>query len=517
MFELNEEFDLDDEVFLSTQMVTGISPLKTTSCTSNVLIEEDDDAFFNISNSISELEPLQPQNVESKENISPFQRSNINNLKNSVSTNRADSKSNTSKLFYNSQASTSLFQLDTDFDSDDEAFLNSSYTQIDSVAVPDSKLENNNITPLKAFHTKDNNKSMSINSFNTTVTSVKSTTPKSTSRKFPGPAGLLSENENVIFDDPTSLECLDVSTNIIENEKNEETLCVPLNDSSFTSSPYQQFLSDFITTDINILLDKYNVAWIKQKLLPFTASGRFFTYKIPFFVSVVQEIDCLSPDPTVLLADKTGQIGGTIHRDVWAQLSSQLKAGTVLVLSNVGVSCQRIVKGFTLNITSDHMISVYSYSADDNKEVIVTRLTNLTNKQIVDAAKRWNVINLENMNKTEHCEIIDRSAALSNLKFHDSSVELNVEQGCHRSSAIEQLSSIPNDSSKGFFKPKIPMAQHLLQSNPCSVPEEPPAKKIRNECDDYKTDEKNVNNEVSVIQSIFEEMSDDALFDDFYC
>lgn len=70
----------------------------------------------------------------------------------------------------------------------------------------------------------------------------------------------------------------------------------------------------------------------------------------------------MSPDPSLLLVDKTGLIKGTIHRDVWTQFSSQLKVGSVLILSNVGVSCQRIVKGFTLNITSDHLIAMYSPS-----------------------------------------------------------------------------------------------------------------------------------------------------------
>lgn len=139
-------------------------------------------------------------------------------------------------------------------------------------------------------------------------------------------------------------------------------MCTQANDSSFSSSPYQQFLSDFFTTDADVLLDKYNVAWIKQKLLPYTVSGRSFTDKIPFFVSVIKEIDCLSPDPTVVLADKTGHIRGTIHRIVWNQFSSQLKLGSVLVLSKVGVSCQKIVKSFTLNITSDHLMAIYSFS-----------------------------------------------------------------------------------------------------------------------------------------------------------
>lgn len=111
------------------------------------------------------------------------------------------------------------------------------------------------------------------------------------------------------------------------------------------------------------MLNKYNVTSLKQKILPYIASGRFFIDKIPFFVSVIKELNCLSPDPTVLLADKTGHVRGTIHRAVWNQFSSQLKLGTVLILSKVGVSCQKIIKGFTMNITSDHLIAIYSSSS----------------------------------------------------------------------------------------------------------------------------------------------------------
>lgn len=105
------------------------------------------------------------------------------------------------------------------------------------------------------------------------------------------------------------------------------------------------------------------MASLKNKIFPYIASGRFFTDKIPFFVSVIKEINCLSPDPTVVLADKTGHVRGTIHRALWNQFSSQLKLGAVLVLSKVGVSCQKIVKGFTMNITSDHLIAVYNLSS----------------------------------------------------------------------------------------------------------------------------------------------------------
>lgn len=82
---------------------------------------------------------------------------------------------------------------------------------------------------------------------NTTVTSVKTITPLCSTRKFPGPAGLLSENvisfvfailifqlpnvtllwtyfqEDLLYsEDPSHLESLDISINIAETDKADE-------------------------------------------------------------------------------------------------------------------------------------------------------------------------------------------------------------------------------------------------------------------------------------------------------
>lgn len=530
MFEL-EDFDLDDEVFLNTQMppFTGTSPLKSSNSnpvTSN--FEDDDEIFLNVSNSVFELESSHSENIELKNKTTKEQNKNNDNSQNMLET---QSKSEITKPFIESQPNKLNFN--DDFDSDDESFFNTS----NIVQGPRSPLQDNDCTvkfdfnddhnevsianseiyQIKSSNIKSFNKSNCNSHLNTTITSVKIMTPKNTSRKFPGPAGLLSENEDLYSEDPSNLESLDRSINVSDNDNREENLCTQANDSSFSSSPYQQFLSDFFTTDVDTLLDKFNVAWIKQKLLPYTASGRFFTDKIPFFVSVLKEIDCLSPDPTVLLADKTGHIRGTIHRAVWNQFSSQLKLGAVLVLSNVGVSCQKILKGFTLNITSDHLVAIYSYSSENVEEVIVTRTTDMTNEEIVNGANQWNAFNVEAFNKNSHSvNIKSRMNVLNNLKLH----KISTDYSSQPSNANYQITNnTPGQSTpvKSVFKPKTPIAHNLFKSIPTvssSFPEEPPTKRTRNE---FKPEDQYSNNEISIIQNIFEGIDEDEMFNDFCC
>ncbi|XP_060835049.1 uncharacterized protein LOC132918014 [Rhopalosiphum padi] len=533
MFEL-EDFDLDDEVFLNTQMPTDINRSPIISSNSNPVtsnFEDDDEIFLNVSNSVFELESSHSENIELKiKNTTKEQKKNNDILQNMLKT---QSKPEITKSLNESQPNNIKLNFDDDFDSDDEAFFNTS-SIIEGAMSPsnyndcrakfDLNDDRNEVSivdsgndQFKSSDIKNSNKSNCNGNLNTTITSVKIMTPKCTSRKFPGPAGLLSENEELYSEDPSNLESLDMSVNVNEHDSKEENLCTQANDLSFSSSPYQQFLSDFFTVDVDALLDKFNVAWIKQKLLPHTASGRFFTDKIPFFVSVLKEIDCLSPDPTVLLADKTGNIRGTIHRAVWNQFSSQLKLGAVLVLTNVGVSCQKILKGFTLNITSDHLVAIYSYSSEDVQRVIITRTTDMTNYEIVNRAKQWNAYNVEALNKNSNSLIIkNRTNMLNNLK----SPSILTDHSSLPSNANYQITNnTPGQSTtiKKVFKPKTPVVHNLFKNVPSvssNFPEEPPTKRIRNE---LKNEDQCSNNDISIIQNIFEGIDEDEMFNDFCC
>lgn len=126
---------------------------------------------------------------------------------------------------------------------------------------------------------------------------------------------------------------------------------------------------------------------------------------------------------------------------------------------------------------------------------------------------RWHATNLNNLNRKENCEISDRKAALINLKFHDTSS--NSISDNQPKTILNNTSQI-HLNSKSVFMPKTPVSQILFKNNN-STSEEPPAKKIRQCFDDSKSEDKTLDNEVSAIQSIFEEINDDAMFGDFYC
>jgi len=154
---------------------------------------------------------------------------------------------------------------------------------------------------------------------------------------------------------------------------------------------------------------------------------------------------------------------------------------------------------------------------EDVEEVIVTRTTDMTNEEIVNGAKQWNAINVEAFNKNSHSEMIkSRINVLNNLKLHN----ILTDQSSQPSNADYQITNTtPSQSTpvKSFFKPKIPIAHNLFKSVPTvssSFPEEPPAKRMRNE---FKPEDQYSNNEISIIQNIFEGIDEDEMFNDFCC
>lgn len=75
-------------------------------------------------------------------------------------------------------------------------------------------------------------------------------------------------------------------------------------------------------------------------------------------------------------------------------------------------------------------------------------------------------------------------------------------------------SSLVNNS---FFKPKTPVAHILLKNDSRDLIEEPPIKRLRNEENKFKTEEKYTNIEKSIIENIFEGIDEEDMFNDFCC
>lgn len=153
---------------------------------------------------------------------------------------------------------------------------------------------------------------------------------------------------------------------------------------------------------------------------------------------------------------------------------------------------------------------------EDIQEVIVTRITDLSNEEIVNDAKRWNVFNTETLNKSPHSEISSRMIALHNLKLPNNVLDQSSQQS-NTNSWVSKTTPVQSTPVKSFFKPKTPIAQNLFKIGSYDSLEEPPTKRLRNEECKSRTEQIYSNNEMSIIENLFEGINEDEIFSDFCC
>uniref|UniRef100_A0A1B6CTF2 Homologous recombination OB-fold protein OB-fold domain-containing protein n=1 Tax=Clastoptera arizonana TaxID=38151 RepID=A0A1B6CTF2_9HEMI len=193
-------------------------------------------------------------------------------------------------------------------------------------------------------------------------------------RKFPGPAGLLPERgQNSCFGSP--IRDLDLDGSL--DTPKEELYSQP--GSLFDEETWQCLISDLGShRDILKIL---NIGSIKKK-----AAARCLTKKkVPFLAALLHSIDASAPDPCVILRDSTGEMHGTLHRNVWGEFGAELKTGCVLVLRNVGVlSTGFISRRHYLNITSANLVTLYTTSKGKVQASENTSVPNLNFKKFIE-------------------------------------------------------------------------------------------------------------------------------------
>lgn len=158
---------------------------------------------------------------------------------------------------------------------------------------------------------------------------------------------------------------------------------------------------------------------------------------------------------------------------------------------------------------------INNFFIDNVQEVIVTRTTNMTNEDIVNDAKRFNLFNMETLINNPYSEIKSRMTALNNLKLNNVSLGQNSEL-LNSTSHIVKNNAAESTPVKSIFKLNVPVSQKFF-NNSWNVPEEPPAKRTRREECKLKSEENYSNNEMSIIQNIFEGIDEDEMFNDFCC
>lgn len=90
----------------------------------------------------------------------------------------------------------------------------------------------------------------------------------------------------------------------------QNLLCSQSSSSMFETAAWQQMLRDFELSDSNGPLSQFTVAWVKRR----AAARQLLRQKVPFLVTVLRALDCSSPDPCVILQDRTGTAEHFLNR-----------------------------------------------------------------------------------------------------------------------------------------------------------------------------------------------------------
>lgn len=279
------------------------------------------------------------------------------------------------------------------------------------------------------------------------------TPPKVTyERKFPGPAGLFPKKQclsssKCVNDKSFPKYCED--ENQIRSQKSAAVL---------DNAPWKYFYDriDERCKEARGMLEKFRISSLKRM----TMISRSNPCKIPLFVAMVLHVDFSITDPAVILKDISGEIHGTIHRDIWEKFSSFLTIGSIIFLRNVGVLF--LYNSQHLNITLSNLISIYANSSNDGndeftREIVIRDFLN--DENVRDLRTQWTsyLCNLESKSYQHGGLISNNSLTGSPNNNHVNRTGSPLFTGyTHKlSPALKLKSNDSRKSSSPYFSRKI--------------------------------------------------------------
>ncbi|CAH1238504.1 C17orf53 [Branchiostoma lanceolatum] len=186
----------------------------------------------------------------------------------------------------------------------------------------------------------------------------KDLTPRVKKRKFPGPAGILPKlSEDKQLDDVAIATPQTPSHSAVAKKPKDEDLT----SSQLSQEDPRKGSWDTMKKELGLhednsscMLGKNNIALVLRraslKLLP---QG-----KVPQLCVWVKLLSLDGRNGSVVFRDHTGEMQGTIHQKVLEEYPSEIKAGTTLVLRQVGVFSPS-ARNHYLNITLNNIVQVY--------------------------------------------------------------------------------------------------------------------------------------------------------------
>lgn len=182
------------------------------------------------------------------------------------------------------------------------------------------------------------------------------TSPKE--RRFPGPAGLLPQQVS-----GRMLEEIMVSAPHTPNHGARSKLCtkeeVPSQqpvEEDFGKGPWATMKAELSLdeNDPSCFLRTYSVVMVLRK----AALKQLQKSKVPHMAVALKSLNPANGDASAVFRDPTGEIQGTIHHLLLEEQESELKAGSVLLLKQVGIFSPSH-RNHYLNVTPSNIVKIY--------------------------------------------------------------------------------------------------------------------------------------------------------------
>ncbi|XP_078501328.1 homologous recombination OB-fold protein isoform X2 [Lissotriton helveticus] len=181
---------------------------------------------------------------------------------------------------------------------------------------------------------------------------------RSKSRRFPGPAGILPQQPSV-----KNLEEILVSTphtpthgamaKMRTQEESSSQLSV---EEEFGRGPWMAMKTELGIDEKNptCFLQSYSVIMVLRK----AALKQLPKNKVPSMAVMLKSLVRSNVDACAVFKDPTGEIQGTLHHLLLEERESDLKAGSVLLLQQVGVFSPSS-RSHYLNVTPNNVVKIY--------------------------------------------------------------------------------------------------------------------------------------------------------------
>ncbi|XP_077316166.1 homologous recombination OB-fold protein [Lithobates pipiens] len=200
-------------------------------------------------------------------------------------------------------------------------------------------------------------------------------TPPPKERRFPGPAGLLPQQgsgrrlDEILISTPhTPSHGAQARHRSKENVPSQQSMA-----EEFVRGPWATMKAE-LSLDENdpaCFLRTYSVVMVIRK----AALKQLPKNKVPQMAVALKSLTPANGDASAVFRDATGEIQGTVHHLLLEERESELKAGSVLLLQQVGVFSPSH-RNHYLNVTPSNLVKIYSPAeGNDSSRVSMELMT----------------------------------------------------------------------------------------------------------------------------------------------